>query len=261
VGAQIVIRQIAAELLIVAAIGFALAALGPFGSYLLPLGSRCLLWAGGAMIAYGIIRPAIPAGDRLAAKLRTPGLLAYALMLAIASVPITLLLSASLEAWSVRPSWTGGTAFLYFQVWLIGLAIWLFMKRIGLRVPVAGPTEAEANHPVADPLPRPRLLRRLPASFGDTVLCLQMEDHYVRVHGKTGSALLLLRMSDAVAELDGVEGMQVHRSWWIARGDVARIRRDNRTLRIELENGVTVPVARPYAAALKDTPWGKLATE
>jgi hypothetical protein len=30
--------------------------------------------------------------------------------------------------------------------------------------------------------------------------------------------LLLMRFSDATAELDGLPGLRVHRSWWIAEG-------------------------------------------
>jgi DNA-binding LytR/AlgR family response regulator len=68
--------------------------------------------------------------------------------------------------------------------------------------------------------------------------------------------LLLMRLQDAIAELDGLEGMQVHRSWWVARAAVSAIRRDDRSLRIVLENGMEVPVSRSCAPALRRAAWG-----
>jgi DNA-binding LytR/AlgR family response regulator len=59
-----------------------------------------------------------------------------------------------------------------------------------------------------------------------------------------------MRMRDAVAELDGVEGAQVHRSWWIARSAVARVEPHGRTLAIKLANGLKVPVSRERKPSL-----------
>nr|QQZ51292.1 LytTR family transcriptional regulator DNA-binding domain-containing protein [Phenylobacterium glaciei] len=70
-----------------------------------------------------------------------------------------------------------------------------------------------------------------------------MEDHYVRVHTAVRSELILMRLSDAVART-GREGLQVHRSWWVARDAVTEVIRDGRNLRLKLLNGLEVPVAR-----------------
>lgn len=252
-------RRIAIELLIVAAIGLLLAALGPFGSWVLPFDLRCLLWIGGIVAAYAIIRPMTAAGEWLAARVRAPALAGYLIVLSVAAVPITLLFGAVLRALPLQPAWNGSLALIYLQVWLIGFAIHLFMKRVlaptTAAAPVPAPAEAlREGHP-AQPAPPPRLLARLPAHVGYRVLCLEMEDHYVRVHATGGSALLLMRLADAIAELDGVDGMQVHRSWWVARAAVTGIRRDNRSLRLDLENGMQVPVSRSYAALLRASGW------
>ena len=56
-------------------------------------------------------------------------------------------------------------------------------------------------------------------------------------------------------ELGGTEGMQVHRSHWIARVAVKKIvRRAGRTVAF-LGNGAEVPVSRRYAGALRDANW------
>jgi DNA-binding LytR/AlgR family response regulator len=64
-----------------------------------------------------------------------------------------------------------------------------------------------------------------------------------------------MRLSDAIAELDGVEGLQVHRSWWVARDAVDEVKRDGRNLRLRLSNGVEAPVSRNRANDLKSAGW------
>jgi DNA-binding LytR/AlgR family response regulator len=82
-----------------------------------------------------------------------------------------------------------------------------------------------------------------------------MEDHYVRAHTALGSDLILIPLHQAVAELEGLEGLQVHRSWWVSRAAVAGIERDGRSLRLKLRNGVSAPVSRRAVAALKAAAW------
>jgi DNA-binding LytR/AlgR family response regulator len=82
-----------------------------------------------------------------------------------------------------------------------------------------------------------------------------MEDHYVRAHTVLGSEMILMRLRDAMAELDDVEGQQIHRSWWVARHAVEDVRRDGRNLRLVLPGGLEAPVARANVAALKEQGW------
>jgi hypothetical protein len=103
--------------------------------------------------------------------------------------------------------------------------------------------------PAAAPLEAP--LGAAPAS----VLCLRMEDHYVRVHTRGGSRLVLTTLSQAVAAMEGIEGLQVHRSWWVARKAVAEVVVDGRNLRLRLVNGVMAPVARSAVAAVREAGW------
>ncbi|GAA0315767.1 hypothetical protein GCM10009087_27820 [Sphingomonas oligophenolica] len=92
--------------------------------------------------------------------------------------------------------------------------------------------------------PRPRLYARLTPRFEGPILALESEDHYVRVHGMHHSELLLLRLRDAIAEMDEEPGEQTHRSWWVARGAVAQVVGTGRNREIELVNGKRAPVAR-----------------
>lgn len=88
------------------------------------------------------------------------------------------------------------------------------------------------------------------------MLALSSEDHYVRAHSETSTTLILIRLRDAIAELDpAVDGMQVHRSWWVAREAVTGQKRSDRTLRLVLHNGMEVPVSRERIADLKASGW------
>ena len=65
---------------------------------------------------------------------------------------------------------------------------------------------------------RSPFLDRLPLRLrGATIRAVQAEDHYLRLHTDRGSDLILMRLSDAVSELEGLEGARTHRSWWVAR--------------------------------------------
>jgi hypothetical protein len=83
------------------------------------------------------------------------------------------------------------------------------------------------------------------------VICLQMEDHYVRVHTPSRSELLLLPMHQAVSALGDVDGERVHRSWWVADRAVERVDHQGRAVQLVLTNGLRVPVARNRVAELR----------
>lgn len=114
---------------------------------------------------------------------------------------------------------------------------------------------ASASSPSAAPTLAPALgatagllLSRLPPALGRTILALKAEDHYVRVFTDKGDTLVLCRINDAIAELEsgGVEGLRVHRSWWVALKAVRRVEAQGRGLQLTLCNHVQVPVSQTY---------------
>ena len=115
------------------------------------------------------------------------------------------------------------------------------------RSPVASQTTANATS--TDPRDR------LPPRLGRMVLCLQMEDHYVRVHTPNGSALVLMSLSQAIAGLKDVEGVQTHRSWWLARASITGVIEDGRNLRLQLSDGLQAPISRARVGALRQAGW------
>ena len=63
------------------------------------------------------------------------------------------------------------------------------------------------------------------------------------------------RLSDAVAELEGIEGAQTHRSWWVAKSAVDSAHRADGRAILVLKSGAEAPVSRNYAKALRDEGW------
>jgi DNA-binding LytR/AlgR family response regulator len=115
------------------------------------------------------------------------------------------------------------------------------------------PPETHASPSGAAP---PRFLERLPVKLrGAEIFAVEAEDHYLRLHTSKGQDLILMRMSDAVAELEGLEGAQVHRSWWVAKAAVADARRGDGRATLTLKDGAQVPVSRAYAKALRASGW------
>ncbi len=118
------------------------------------------------------------------------------------------------------------------------------------RKPVATHVRAEAPRTPA------RFLDRLPPKLrGARLIAVQSEDHYLRLHTDRGSDLILMRLSDALGELEGLEGAQTHRSWWVARDAVRDVDRGDGRASLTLEGGLTVPVSRRHARALRAAGW------
>jgi hypothetical protein len=110
-----------------------------------------------------------------------------------------------------------------------------------------------AAAPAAAP---PKFLERLPLKLrGAEVWAVEAEDHYLRLHTSKGQDLILMRLSDAVTELEGLEGAQVHRSWWVARDAIAEARRGDGRATLTLKDGSEVPVSRTYARLLRQRNW------
>jgi hypothetical protein len=76
------------------------------------------------------------------------------------------------------------------------------------------PSAAKAAPPGGDGLSL--FAGRLSGPLAGRLLCLEMHDHYLKVHHSAGSEMILCRMEDAARELDAL-GLRVHRSWWASR--------------------------------------------
>jgi len=133
-------------------------------------------------------------------------------------------------------------------VWRV-LLITAVMTAIGMAMEPRAATTHGGDEP-------PRFLDRLPPQLrGAVIHAVQAEDHYLRIHTDRGSDLILMRLSDAVAELEGLEGARTHRSWWVARDAVRDVKRGDGRATLTLEGGLAVPVSRRHARALRAAGW------
>ena len=251
------LRSLIVDLSIMLVIGVVLALLGPFGSYADPIEMRLVYWVGLALAGYAFYSPisalVVPWGKGL-------DLPEWALWVAaalIATVPMSLAIWA-LGFLGGDFRWPRLDEFFahYVNVLVIGAGITALFHVLD-RKPATHPPqpgEPQTAAPTAQ-VAAPRFLDRLPAAIGTDLLALEMEDHYVRAHTALGNELVLMRMRDAVAELDGIVGEQVHRSWWVARGAVADVKRDGRNVRMVLDNGLEAPVSRVNVSLLKERGW------
>lgn len=264
-----IIRRIIIDLAAMTAIGVFLAVIGPFGSIAAPLPERLVTWIGFAWLGYGCYRPMQSVavwGERTLALPRW-GVLTAAVLVGTVPMSVAVVAINSVPLGNLR--WPGLEPAMatYFSVLVIGGAVTLLFNLVQgsprVAVPVLSPVapapvvSAKVPEPLPVPAPPPPnpLLGQLPAELGSAIIALEMEDHYLRVHTALGSALVLMRLRDGIALLGDLDGMQVHRSWWVARGAVEEVVRDGRNIRLKLARGIEAPVARANVAALREARW------
>jgi hypothetical protein len=234
--------------------GLALAALvlglsGPFGSFAaMPTFPRFAYWTaivaltygGGFLISVYIERRwahGLPFWWRLLATALPPGVLATAIVLVLNYLTLN-------GPTAIGPE----IGWLLFYCLLISLAIVGVTVLIGGAVREAVPAGAQmAQSPAAPPI-----LDRVPLPQRGRLLALSVEDHYVDIITDRGKTLVLMRLADAIREAVGVEGLQIHRSHWVALDAVTKVHKAPGRLSLELSNGLKLPVSRGYQAAVRD---------
>ncbi|MGA9659561.1 MAG: LytTR family DNA-binding domain-containing protein [Asticcacaulis sp.] len=141
--------------------------------------------------------------------------------------------------------------------YLIGPVLVITIAMSALHVLISG-TPAQSHAFATDNKTEPGAVfrARLPFKYQHAdIYALEAEDHYLRVHTSAGDTLILLRLYDAIGELNGIEGSQIHRSWWVAKSAVLHTPRHNGRIALKLKNNLSAPVSRSYAKALKQDGW------
>ena len=262
-------REWAQDLGLATLIGVFLGVIGPFGSfYGGPIELRIPYWIVNLWIGFVILALTTRLSIRGATRFDVPVWFALSAGVALGSMPLCLTLSF-FSAWF----WPGAHGRfdhfreMYGQTLVISEPLafgyyWLGARK-GHNPPLIGQPSSppspivSVEAPPSQP-PTGLFLDRLPARLGRELIALQMEDHYVRAHTNRGSDLILTPLKDAIAELEGplgMEGMQVHRSWWVARGAVETSAPNGRNLVLRLKNGIEAPVSRTSVAKLKAAGW------
>lgn len=233
------------------ALGVVLGLIGPFGTFAIPDAPRIAYWMSFAVIGYAIYRPMIIVGDWLNDRFQMSRIIGAGMALALSAMPMTFIVAWLFSGFDVsRALRWDGLGLLYFQVWLIGFLVTGFFQLLFPKTSIPTESAGDSLPDTNDPI----FLTRLPLGFGP-IYALRGEDHYVRAIGKTREELILIRLRDAMTELNGIDGMAVHRSWWVAQSAVKSIRRDGRALSLILRSGHEVPVARDKVPLLRKAGW------
>lgn len=128
--------------------------------------------------------------------------------------------------------------------------------------PSAVPQAPSAPPAPASPEPIPPALlevnaRKIPLAH---LLWMKSVEHYVEFHCDAQMITERAPLRDMVAQAEGVDGIQPHRSWWVSRRAVDRMTRRGGNPVLILTDGTEVPVSRHRKAEvegwLESTPTG-----
>jgi DNA-binding LytR/AlgR family response regulator len=247
VGASWTARDWARGAIIALAVAVFLSVAGAFGTQHASLGLRLVYWCGLMLSGTLVARVAFSVTDRLPGLDRRP-----MAQLVVATLLMSVVYTG--VVWAVSGRLMGHDQGLpgvidYFWPVLMVSAAMTTLNVMAARQPL----ETHAAAPGSAPA---RFLDRLPPKLrGAAIHAVEAQDHYLRLHTDRGSDLILMRLADAMAELDGLEGAQTHRSWWVAKDAVSGARRDGARAILTLRSGVEAPVSRTYVKALKDEGW------
>jgi LytTr DNA-binding domain len=235
-------------LVVVVLVGGVLALAGAFGTGELSLVPRFAYWLALVLVGAFLGRYG---GRRLVPRpwWETRPILVVGLMTLLIGLPMTVVAAIGNNwirhgqlglrySWDVLPSTLATTAVLVVLVFLV-------QSRA-----------AVATHEAPRGAPPPRFLTRLPAKLaGADLWAIEAEDHYLRLHTSRGDDLILMRLADALVELEGIEGARTHRSWWVARDAVVAAERAEGRATLTLAGGIKAPVSRAYVKPLREAGW------
>lgn len=135
-----------------------------------------------------------------------------------------------------------------------GYTIWLSLNVIAISLVISFVIGLAEKPPALQnpPAQRVKILDRLPVDQRGALISLSVQDHYVEVSTSVGQTLVLMRLSDAIAQTEGVTGLQVHRSHWVAVSQVQASNRAGDKAVLTMRGGRDIPVSRTYIKAVRD---------
>jgi len=235
-----------------------MAVIGPFGSYdYMTLGTRLVYFVLVGASFWLLIMLTAALLNGLEMLERWPMAARMALAGLVASAPGTAMIFV-VHGWLVRPIPLRFAPHVFSEAAFLSVVISVV---VGLSIDWRLHALADSERARVADLPQPPstsapdFFRRIPPALGRDLLALEMEDHYLRIHTALGSDLILLRLRDALGELGPERGLQVHRSWWVAKGAAASVDRGSGRTLLVLRNGLQVPVSKSFRDHVKAAGW------
>ena len=240
-------ERLALDLLLFAAVGLVMTALGPYRTLEVPDLLRTAYWLV-AVIGAGLV--GILVDSTLGPHVRGfwTRILVVALVMTLPVTPFIYALNAVMLDLPRRPwlLWQLGGQVLVVSLLIMAMRALLWRRIVETRTVVEPPL------PEAERAFRLRLSARRRAA---RLIAVEAEDHYVRVHTDAGSELVSMRFSEALEELARAHGYRLHRSWWASADAIEQVRWKRGTGEARLAGGLVAPVSRSCAAALKEAGW------
>lgn len=221
---------------------------GPFGTYdAMALPVRGVYWLSVVTLAI-VMGFAVRATTVVLVGFDRPvrfDLTATCLMAAVFS-PVVWLLRNWLD--TVSTGAVVGFPSIFVNTFIMSLAVFVVRRQ----VPGAEPVNYRFMTQGQDAY-GPRLMRRLPQETRGEIFRLSAKDHHVEVATSHGTTTLRMRLTDAIDEMEPVEGYCTHRSHWVAQAAITGIERENaHKIFVVLCNGDRVPVSRKYRPGLEE---------
>lgn len=254
-------ERLLAEAGIVALIAVLVAVFDPLPTGAMPLGARLALWLGGFLAAWLAYLALARVGIAVARLLGWADYWGHALAVPFVGIAVAYGVLGLLGGPGAM--FGGPFAAVWVQALMVAAGFFalffvLYARAERAHAPAAEEKVAASDAPApAPPMPgvaAAALHQRLEPGF-PPILALAAEDHYVRVIAAQRSALVLMRLAEAIALMPEGAGAQVHRSWWVAQNAVVGQRRAGRDLKLELAGGLCAPVSRRRIAELRALGW------
>jgi LytTr DNA-binding domain len=241
---KILANQLIRHLLISIMVGLLLGAAGAFGTFELPFLLRVLYWVIlitiGNYIALGnskLLDKIEFLDDRI--------IIYHMIFLTLISLQIAFMTWVLNKIIFSTPFIIGHFYSLLPAVFIVSSFMTLIHAAFAAIPQVSHAKPLENNSPI-------RFFERLPIKFRNSqIYAIKSEDHYLRIYTNMGETLILMRLYDAINELNGIEGTQTHRSWWVAIDAIARLEKDYGKAKFILKNNIEAPISRSFMPSLK----------
>jgi DNA-binding LytR/AlgR family response regulator len=241
--------------IIAAIVGLLLTFVGALDTGDLPFLRRLAYWEilmlSGAIIALGVSESVEKWG-----RLRATPALEIPMIALLTALPLTfMVVGTSNMFFQTKPPSLQALIVMFGLTFAISLAMTVLNYLIHWPQAALPITIPAVNHSIA--LETTRFADRLPLPMrNSTIIALEAEDHYLRVHlGDGRSTLILMRLSDAISELPPNIGAQTHRSWWVAKASVRGATKADGRATLALDGTLKAPVSRSFYKALNDAGW------
>ncbi|WP_157019276.1 LytTR family DNA-binding domain-containing protein [Mesorhizobium xinjiangense] len=231
---------------------------GPFGTYeALALPARLAYWAAIAAATYFTGVACVFFLARTMSPRAFPRHLHFVAAGALAGIPVAVVVTAvNAAVFPARDDVLAFVPLVFYTMAIAAVVSALVPSLAGAHVAAAQQGVATGSVGGEREQPRPRIVDRMPADARGELSHMTVEDHYVNVRTTRGGGLVLMRLGDAIAETQGVEGMRIHRSHWVAKNAVRDLVRSKGRLFVRLKDGTMLPVSRTYRSEVRSAGFG-----